>query len=204
MITTLRTLAIASALLLPSGASAAMITFTAPLGLTGSQEVPPRLTPASGTGTAVYDTLALTLDVDLTWQNLITAASASHIHCCSGPGANSTVAIDFGPAGFPNATSGVFSHTFDLTSASSFGGGFLTSFGGNVDAARAGVVAGLLAGRAYFNIHTPTFPGGEIRGDIQAVPEPATFTLLALGLAAAYRRRRTHLTRARGRGLRSR
>ena len=189
-----RALTMTGALLLPTAGSAATIVFTAPLGLTGSQEVPPTGSPALGTGDAIFDTVLLTLDVSLTWEDLLAPAVAAHIHCCPGPGDNGPVAIDFVPAGFPNSVSGIFNHTFDLTDAASYGGGFLASFGGDVDAARAGVLAGLVAGQAYFNIHTPPpfFPGGEIRGDIQAVPEPSTITLLALGLGAAWRRRRPH------------
>ena len=38
------------------------------------------------------------------------------------------------------------------------------------------------AGHTYFNIHTVAFPGGEIRGQITVIPEPASLTLLTLGL----------------------
>lgn len=34
----------------------------------------------------------------------------------------------------------------------------------------------------YFNIHTSTFGGGEIRGQILPVPEPSTLALTVLGL----------------------
>ena len=39
-------------------------------------------------------------------------------------------------------------------------------------------------GNAYLNIHTTFAPGGEIRGLLHAVPEPESYTLLALGLVA--------------------
>ena len=40
----------------------------------------------------------------------------------------------------------------------------------------------LNSGLWYFNIHTATFSGGEIRGQILLVPEPSTLGLLGLGL----------------------
>lgn len=45
----------------------------------------------------------------------------------------------------------------------------------------------LLAGEGYLNLHTSSFPGGEIRGDIPGVelPEPAAVSLVMLGLALA-------------------
>ena len=37
----------------------------------------------------------------------------------------------------------------------------------------------------YVNVHTVAFPGGEIRGQLEVVPEPSTFLLLLSGLSAA-------------------
>lgn len=191
MIRVLRGLGLIVPMLIVGVAHGATINFVAPLGLTGAQEVPPRATPATGTGTAEYDDISLLLTVHLTWSDLLAPAVAAHIHCCPGPGVNGPVAIDFVPAGFPNLTSGAFDHVFDLDDAASYGGGFLALFGGNVDAARDAVIAGLTDGLAYFNIHTAVFPGGEIRGDIEQVPGPAALVLLALafGVLAATRRR---------------
>ena len=180
-------------LLATAPARGSTFNFVAPLGLTGDQEVPARPSPATGTGRATYDDATHLLDVHLTWTGLLSTPGAAHIHCCPGPGVNGPVAVDFVPAGFPDTTSGAFDHTFDLDLASSYGTGFLSSFGGDVDAARDAVVAGLIAGLTYFNIHTAPplgFQGGEIRGDIVLVSSPATLVLLALGAAAVIARRR--------------
>ena len=57
-------------------------------------------------------------------------------------------------------------------------------------------IPNILAGRAYINFHTTQFGGGEIRGDITAVPEPSTMALLGLGVlgfATVGRRRRSRV-----------
>ena len=77
----------------------------------------------------------------------------------------------------------------------SFSASFLAANGGTADSAFAALIAGLDAGNAYFNIHTTAFPGGEIRGQLAAVPEPGTWMLLLggfslLGVVLRQRRRR--------------
>jgi hypothetical protein len=51
----------------------------------------------------------------------------------------------------------------------------------------------ILGGHSYINFHTTQFPGGEVRGNIGAVPEPSTWAMIILGFAGvgfmAYRRR---------------
>jgi hypothetical protein len=48
----------------------------------------------------------------------------------------------------------------------------------------------LLTGHAYINFHTVQFGGGEIRGNIAVVPEPAALALLGVGATGLLARRR--------------
>ena len=88
--------------------------------------------------------------------------------------------------GFPlGVTSGLYDHTFDMTAAGSYNAAFITGHGGTVTTAFNAFVDGLNTGKAYFNIHTAAFPGGEERGFLAfaaAVPEPETYALMLAGL----------------------
>ena len=59
-------------------------------------------------------------------------------------------------------------HTFDLTLTASYNAPFVTANGGTAAGAEAALLAGIAAGKAYFNIHTTVVPGGEIRTFLQA------------------------------------
>lgn len=74
-------------------------------------------------------------------------------------------------------TSGTYDHTFDLTLASSYNPAFITANGGSVAFAANAFIVALEDGKAYLNIHTSDFAGGEIRGFLAPVPEPTTIAL---------------------------
>ena len=72
----------------------------------------------------------------------------------------------------------------DLTATATCTAGFVAGNGGTTADARAALIAGLGVGTAYFNVHSQTFPGGEIRGFLAPVHEPSSYALMGLGLLA--------------------
>ena len=154
--------------------------------LLGSSQVPANASTASGFATLSLAGNALTVDVR--WSGLTGgAAEAGHIHCCALPGSNAGIAVPF--VGFPTVTTGTYDNTFDLSTASVYTSAFLAAHGGTAAGAEAALLAGLDGGRAYVNIHNPTYPGGEIRANLAPAltmaPEPSSFALAATALGGA-------------------
>jgi hypothetical protein len=155
-------------------ATAAITNFE--INLTGSQETPPNSSLATGSGTASFDSTANTITLDVSFTGLSAPATASHIHVAP-PGVAGPVILSFVPY-TPAAFSGQIAPDALPFPADN--------------------IADLLAGNTYFNIHDSVFPGGEIRGQLVPVPEPAVYAcLFGLGLLgfAACRRFRPALSR---------
>jgi hypothetical protein len=165
----------------------------------GNFEDPPTGSPGTGYSLVTIDSDAHTLTIDITFGGLIGLTTASHIHVINGPGDANTSDTN-GPVatqtpsfiGFPlGVTSGSFNRTYDTLDESTYRAGFVTAAGG-IPEAEAALFAGIMGGRAYLNIHTSEFPGGEIRGFLQPVPEPATFGIASAAFAGILLLRRRH------------
>jgi len=173
---------------LSTAAQASPLTFTAVL--TGLNENPSNLSPGIGFATVTIDPATHLMSLNVTFSGLTGTTLASHIHCCTAAPGNVGVATTTPTfAGFPlGVTAGTYLNTLDMTLASSYNPAFVTANGG-LAGAEAALFAGIIGGTSYLNIHTSTFGGGEIRGFLAPVPEPATWTLIGLGLGLAAVRR---------------
>lgn len=94
-----------------------------------------------------------------------------HIHAPAPAGQNASVLYGL----FPSITLGADNRSGTIN-------GSQTLVAGQLGFDIATQLNQLNTGLWYFNIHTSTFGGGEIRGQILPVPEPSTLALAALGL----------------------
>jgi CHRD domain-containing protein/PEP-CTERM motif-containing protein len=151
--------------------------------LNGAQETPPNASTGTGMATFAYSSAADDLTYSVTFQNLLSPATMAHIHFAP-PGVPGPIIFPLTNAGPPAATSGTF-------------GGMLTAADFKPDTADAittfaQAIAAIEAGGTYINVHSTQFPAGEIRGQINLTPEPATLGLVGAVLSLGYfaRRRR--------------
>lgn len=148
--------------------------------MTGGQESPANASLAAGGGIATFDPVANTIDLSVFFVGLTTPITLAHIHD-GAPGVNGPVIVSFVPYIPSPATTG----------------GSIIGTGLSFPPA---YISDLMAGNTYFNIHTSTYPGGEIRGQLMpvVVPEPSALALAGLSLAAvggiAFRRRQRFLS----------
>jgi hypothetical protein len=173
-------------------ASAYAATFTA--SLSGPNESPPNSSLGTGSATVIFDLAAQTMEVQVSFSGLSGTTTASHIHCCTTtPFTGTAIVATSTPTftGFPlGVTSGTYDHTFDMSLASSYNSAFITAAGGTVIQAEDLLYADMFTGNEYLNIHSTVVPGGEIRGFLVPVPEPAGLAIFGAGLLAALRLKR--------------
>jgi hypothetical protein len=160
--------------------------------LSGPNEAPPNSSPATGNVTVTVDMDLVTMRVQASFSGLLGNTTVCHIHGLTAlPGVGTAGVMTQTPTfpGFPvGVTSGTYDATFDLTLASSYNPAFITASGGTVSGAMNRLIQSLDEGRAYFNLHTSQFPGGEIRGFL--VPTPGAAAVLGMAGLVAMRRRR--------------
>lgn len=162
----------------PQISHAGVIVFTATLA--------PETIGATGTGFArvEFDIVARQMRVQASFSGLSGNTTVAHIHgptAVAGVGTAGVMTATPSFPGFPaGVTFGTYDQLFDTSLASTYRSGFITA-NTNVAGAEAVLYSSLLAGKAYFNIHSSTFPGGEIRGFLQPIPEPSSLASLAIG-----------------------
>ena len=113
-----------------------------PVTLGSGNEVPPVQSPASATADVRLDTTTRQLSWTLKFSGLTTAATGAHFHGPAAPTANGGIIV---PIAIGIAQAGEVSGSATLTEQQ---------------------VADVLAGRWYINVHTPTYPAGELRGQV--------------------------------------
>jgi hypothetical protein len=177
------------AALMAIGASANADVFTYTAILNGPSESPPNASPGTGFAQVDYDNVAHTMRIQANFTGLLGTTTMAHIHAPTAIPFTSTASVATQTpsfTGFPlGVTSGAMDTTFDMTQASTWNAPYITANGGTPAGAEAAFATHLAEGRAYFNIHTGQFPGGEIRGFLVLIPEPSTLALAGLGLIGA-------------------
>jgi hypothetical protein len=190
-------LALVAAAAVAPPAGAQVVTYVA--NLDGPSE--PTASPGTGFAQVDYNPATHLMHVHVTFTGLVTTGTgttASHIHApttapFSGTAGVATTTPTF--AGFPlNVTSGTYDNTLDMTLASSYNPSYVSSqVPPTLATAETNLIASIASGRAYLNIHSSTFPSGEIRGFFTPAPEPGSLALggvAALGLLRLIRRKR--------------
>jgi hypothetical protein len=107
--------------------------------ISGAAQVPPNPSKGTGVVTSTYDTATRVLTWKGIYSGLTGQPSAAHFHGPADAKMNGPVAVNFEKFASP------FEGSATLTQAQA---------------------ADLLAGRWYVNIHTPSYPGGELRGQV--------------------------------------
>lgn len=137
--------------------------------ITPQQEVPPNNTNAAGAAQLLYDTVAQTFNLDvMVFGIAIPDITGWHIHNAPA-GSNGPIVINIQPLGNWQVD----------------GQGIRLQLANVPIGAQE---ANLFAHNLYFNLHTTSHPGGQIRGQI--IPAPAGLGLLAMAGIAGFRRRR--------------
>jgi hypothetical protein len=176
-----------AAALATAPAHSMVLQFTSKLG--------PEVTGATGNGSAqiTIDDVTNMMRLQVTFQGLSGFTTVSHIHAPTiNPGTGTAgVIVPSGSTlpGFPTGvSSGSYDNLFDLGAITTYRTAFINSNGGTTTGARNALIGYIQSRQAYLNVHTTTFPGGEVRGFFQE-QVPAPLPVLGVGAAMAWSRR---------------
>jgi len=114
----------------------------------GGQEVPAVTTSGAATLSGSYDTVSKQLDYSINWTGLTGDVTVAHFHgpALAGESAGPLQDIAIVTNGMSGSTAGTITASADLHAA-------------------------LIAGKVYYNLHTATYPDGEIRGQVNLSPQ---------------------------------
>ncbi|MCB0668824.1 MAG: CHRD domain-containing protein [Saprospiraceae bacterium] len=134
--------------------------------LSGPNQSPSNTSP--GTGSAKVTITNNLMRVETSFNDLEGTTTVAHIHAATAMAGTGTAGVATPTPSFPGfpqgVSSGSYDMTFDMDLASSFSSAYLTANGGTAAGAFSALKNAFNEGKAYFNIHTTTYPGGEIRG----------------------------------------
>lgn len=167
----------ALALFVSAPALAAVTTYVATLN--GANESPPNASTGTGQGQVDIDPVAHTMRVVVVFSGLVSNTTNSHIHAATTTAFTGTAGVATRTPTFLNFPSGVtagsYDWTYDMTQAGSYNPTYVTNNGGTTASAEAALFQAIADGKAYLNIHSTVYPGGEIRGFLTpGAPTPAT------------------------------
>lgn len=171
-------LAVATMIAVASSAHAAVVSYQ--VTLDGPSESPANASLGIGIAQVDVDATAHTMRVQIfAFSGLSGTTTACHIHAPTTTALTGTAGVATTTpyfAGFPiGVTSGSYSNLLDMTLASSYNPSYVTANGGTTATAEVALFAAIAAGKAYLNIHSSVYGGGEIRGFlIPGVPVATT------------------------------
>ena len=140
--------------------------------LDGASQYPPNASPGSGFARVTFDGVN-SMQLELNFDSLSGLTTAAHIHAPTDiPGTGVSGLAMPALTGFPlNVTFGTYSNAFDMALSSSSDSVFLAA-NGSPETASIDLQNAAADGKAYLNIHTSAFPGGEIRGFLTPITDP--------------------------------
>lgn len=165
-----------AALACAATAGAAELTYQA--SLSGPNEAPPNASTGTGMSQVDINTTTHMMHVYVYFTDLISPNTNCHIHAPTAVAGTGTAGVATTLPTFAGFPSGVFradySNVLDLTLASSWNPAYVTANGGTTAGAESALLAAIAAGKAYVNVHSQQFPGGEIRGFLSDVTVPVS------------------------------